>query len=61
MKSTKPTHPTGQPPRFQPERVERVVRAMRFRVVKDGRVLAGAKDRAEAERLALFLDAEVQP
>ena len=49
------------PTKYTAERVETVVRGMRFRVVKDGRVLAGAKDRAEAERLALFLDAEVSP
>lgn len=46
---------------MQPERVEKVVRGMRYRVVKDGRVLAGATTRPEAERLALFLGAEVKP
>lgn len=49
------------PPYREPERVEKVVRGMRFRVVLNGKVLAGCKDRAEAERLALFLDAEVKP
>lgn len=50
------------PPCREPERVEKVVRGMRFRVVAaDGRVLAGCKERKDAERLAAFLGAEVKP
>jgi hypothetical protein len=33
---------------------------MRFRVVKNGKILAGATTEAEAQRLATYLDAEVR-
>lgn len=49
------------PTKYTAERVETVVRGMRFRVVKDGRVLAGCKERKDAERLASLLGAEVKP
>lgn len=52
---------TKPPPRMQPNRVETVVRGMRYRVVLNGKVLAGCKERKDAERLAALLGAEVTP
>lgn len=49
------------PPYRHPERVEAVVRGMRYRVVLNGKVLAGCKERSDAERLAALLGAEVKP